>query len=124
MELKTIVLIAGIFFCSQVLAQSPTWTIQPNICVAQQKGDECLLTFSIETQNFSTEDFCLYLNGQLLSCSQQASFQQQTSVSIKQNSLIELKNSEQQTILSKTLRIKYFERQSRRRRIRPPWSLF
>ena len=122
--MKTIVLIAGIFFCSQVLAQSPTWTIQPNICVAQQKGDECLLTFSIETQNFSTEDFCLYLNGQLLSCSQQASFQQQTSVSIKQNSLIELKNSEQQTILSKTLRIKYFERQSRRRRIRPPWSLF
>ena len=124
MELRVIILVAGIFFCSQVCAQTPAWTIQPNICVAQRVGDECQLTFSIETQNTPSELLCLFLDGQLLTCSQQAYFHKKTSISIKQNALIELRNKAQQTILSKTLLIKYLEPHNQRRRIRPPWSLF
>ena len=124
MELRVIILVAGIFFCSKVCAQTPAWTIQPNICVAQRVGDECQLTFSIETQNTPSELLCLFLDGQLLTCSQQAYFHKKTSISIKQNALIELRNKAQQTILSKTLLIKYLEPHNQRRRIRPPWSLF
>jgi len=124
MELRAIVLIAGIFFCSKVSAQTPAWTIQPNICVAQRVGDECQLTFSIETQNMPSEPLCLFLDGQLLHCSQQAYFYKETSILIKKNALIELKNRAQKTILSKQLLIKYREPHEQRRRIRPPWSLF
>jgi hypothetical protein len=124
MELRAIVLIAGVFFCSMVSAQTPAWTIQPNICVAQRVGDECQLTFSIQTQNMPSEKLCLFLDGQLLNCSQQAYFYKETSILIKKNALIELKNRAQQTILSKKLLIKYHESNEQRRRIRPPWSLF
>jgi hypothetical protein len=124
MELRAIVLIAGIVFCSHVSAQTPEWIIQPNICVAQRVGDECKLTFRIETQNMPTELLCLFLDGQLLSCSQQAYFYKKISITIKQNVLIELKNKAQKTILSKKLLIKYLEPHEHRRRIRPPWSLF
>jgi hypothetical protein len=124
MELRAIVLIAGVFFCSMVSAPTPAWTIQPNICVAQRVGDECQLTFSIQTQNMPSEKLCLFLDGQLLNCSQQAYFYKETSILIKKNALIELKNRAQQTILSKKLLIKYHESNEQRRRIRPPWSLF
>ena len=124
MELRAIVLIAGIIICSKVSAQAPAWTIQPNICVAQRVGDACQLTFSIDTQNMPSEPFCLFLEGQLLNCSQQAYFYKEISISIKKNSLMELKNKAHKTILSKQLRIKYLEPREQRRRIRPPWSLF
>lgn len=123
MELRVVVLIAGIIFCSKISAQAPAWTIQPNICVAQRVGDECLLTFSIDTQNMPSEQLCLFLDGQLLTCSQQAYFYKEISIWIKKNALIELKNKAQKTVLSKTLLIKYRE-SNERRRIRPPWSLF
>jgi hypothetical protein len=122
--LRAIVLIAGMVFCSNLSAQTPAWTIQPNICVAQRVGDECQLTFSIETQSTPSELLCLFLEGELLTCSQQAYFHKKISISIKQNTLIELRNRAQQTILSKTLLIKYIEPNDQRRRIRPPWSLF
>ena len=125
MELRKAVLVAGVFFCSSnVSAQAPAWTIQPNICVAQKVGDECQLNFSIETHNMPSELLCLFLDGQLLSCSKQAYFFKKVPITIKQNVLIELKNKAQKTILSKKLLIKYLEPQEQRRRIRPPWSLF
>lgn len=114
----------SIFFYSKVSAHSPAWTIQPNICVAQRVGDTCQLTFSIETRNMPSEQLCLFLDGQLLNCSQQAYFYKETSILIKKNALIELKDSAQKTILSKELMIKYRESHEQRRRIRPPWSLF
>ncbi|MBU3004681.1 DUF3019 domain-containing protein [Paraglaciecola arctica] len=123
MELRTIVIIAGIIFCRNLSAETPAWTIQPNICVAQRVGDECQLTISIETQNMPSEKLCLYLDGKLLNCSQRAYFYNATSVLIKKNALIELKNKAQETILSKKLLIKYLDPQQRRR-VRPPWSLF
>jgi hypothetical protein len=124
MDLRATVFVAGIFFCSVLPAQTPAWTIQPNICVAQRVGDACQLTFSIETQSVPSGLLCLFLDGQLLTCSQQAYFHKKTSILIKKNALIELKNMAQQTVLSKTLLIKYLEPHNQRRRIRPPWSLF
>lgn len=121
--MRVVVLIAGIIWCSEVSAQTPSWTIQPNICVAQRVGDECLLTFSINTQYMPSEQLCLYLDGELLSCSKQAYFYKEISVRIKKKARLELKNKEQKTVLSKTLLIKYRE-SNERRRIRPPWSLF
>jgi hypothetical protein len=124
MELRVLVIFCSIFFCNEIAAQGPAWTIQPNICVAQRIGDECKLTFTIKTQNMPSELLCLFLDGQLLTCSQQAYFYKKTSISIKKNALIELKNKAQKTILSKKLLIKYLEPHEQRRRIRPPWSLF
>jgi hypothetical protein len=124
MELRVLVIFCSIFFCNEIAAQKPAWTIQPNICVAQTIGDECQLTFTIETQNMPSELLCLFLDGQLLTCSQQAYFHKKTFISIKKNTLIELKNKAQKTILSKKLLIKYLEPHDQRRRIRPPWSLF
>jgi len=71
-----------------------------------------------------SELLCLFLDGQLLTCSQQAYFHKDTTISIKKNALIELKNKAQKTILYKKLQIKYLEPYDQRRRIRPPWSLF
>jgi hypothetical protein len=124
MELKIIVLVVGIIFCSEVSAKTPAWTIQPNICVAQRVSDECQLTFNIETQNMPKERLCIFHDGQRLTCSQQAYFNKKISVSIKQNTRIELKDMAHKILLSKTLLIKYLEPPNQRRRIRPPWSLF
>ena len=124
MGLRAIALIASVFLCSNISAQTPAWTIQPSMCIAQKVGDECQLTFIIETQTMPSELLCLFLDGKLLTCSQQAYFHKKTSISIKQDALLELKNKTQQIILSKTLRIKYLEPHKQRRRIRPPWSLF
>jgi hypothetical protein len=98
--------------------------LQPNICVAQKIGDECQFNLSIESKNMPLELLCLFLDGQLLTCSQQAYFPGKISILIQQNALLELKNKVQKTILSKTLQIKYIEPPEQRRRVRPPWSLF
>lgn len=124
MELRIIVLLCCIFFCDNIAAQAPAWMLQPNICIAPKAGDKCQLSLSIETQNIPTELFCLFLDGQLLTCSQQAYFPQKVFVSIQQDALLELKNKAQKTILTKKLLIKYLEHHEQRRRIRPPWSLF
>jgi hypothetical protein len=124
MELKITILFCSLFFCNKITATIPAWTIQPNVCIAQKIGDPCELTFNIETQNMPSELLCLFLDGELLSCSQQAYFYKKTSISISQNALIELKNKAQKTILSKRLLIKYIEPHEQRRRIRAPWSLF
>lgn len=124
MELRVIVLFYSIFFCNQIAAQSPAWTLQPNICIAQKMGDECQLSLSIDTKNMPAELLCLFLDGKLLSCSQQAYFPHKVPISIQQDTLLELKNKAQKTILSKKLRIKYLAEHEQRRRIRPPWSLF
>lgn len=124
MELRAIVLFCSVFFCNQIAAKSPVWTLQPNVCIAQKVGDECELNLSIETDNMPAELFCLFLDGQLLVCSLKAYFPREISIMIKQDALLELKNKTQTTILSKQLLIKYLEPQDQRRRIRPPWSLF
>jgi len=124
MELRVIAIVAGIFFCSDVSAQTPAWSIQPNICVAQRVGDECQLTFRIETQNMPAEPLCLFLDGQLINCSKNSYVSKETSISINKNVLIELKNKAQKTIVSKKLLVKYLDLHDHRRRVRPPWSLF
>ena len=124
MELRIFVLLCSIFFCDKIAAHSPTWTLQPNICVAPKVGDKCQLSLSIKTKNIPTELFCLFLDGQLLTCSQQAYFPQKVTISIRQDALLELKNKQHKTVLTKKLLIKYFEPQDKRRRIRAPWSLF
>ena len=122
--MRAIVLFCSIFFCNKIAAQIPAWTLQPNVCVAQKIGDECQLSLSIETANMPAELFCLFLDGQLLRCSQKAYFPRKMSILIQQDALLELKNKKQKTILSKKLQIKYLEPNDQRRRIRPPWSLF
>ena len=124
MELRVIVLFCSIFFCNQIAAQSPAWTLQPNICVAHKVGDECQLSLSIETKNMPAELLCLFIDSQLLTCSQQAYFPHKVSILIQKDTLLELKNKAHKTILSKKLLIKYLESHDQRRRIRPPWSLF
>jgi hypothetical protein len=82
------------------------------------------LSLSIKTEHMPSELLCLFLDGKLLSCSRQAYFPRKISISIKQDTMLELKNKAQKTILSKKLMIKYLEPHDQRRRIRPPWSLF
>ena len=122
--MRIIVLIWGVFFCNKIAAHAPAWRLQPNICVAPKAGDECQLSLSIETENIPTDLFCLFLDGQLLICSQQAYFPKKVFISIQDDALLELKNKSQKTILTKKLLIKYLEPYVQRRRIRPPWSLF
>jgi len=124
MELRAVLLFCSIFFCNKIAAQRPVWTLQPNVCVAQKVGDECQLSLNIETENMPTELLCLFLDGQLLTCSRQAYFPRKVFISIQQDALLELKNKAQKIILSKKLLIKYLEPHDQRRRIRPPWSLF
>jgi hypothetical protein len=124
MELRILVLFCSIFFCNEIAAQRPAWTLQPSVCVAQKVGDECQLNLNIETKNMPSELLCLFLDGQLLTCSRMAYFPQNISISIQQDALLELKNKAQQILLSKKLLIKYLESQEQRRRVRPPWSLF
>jgi hypothetical protein len=124
MELRAIVLICSIFFCNKIAAEIPAWTLQPNVCVAQKVGDKCQLNLNIETENMPAELLCLFIDGQILTCSRLAYFPRKISISIQQDALLELKNKAQQTILSKRLLIKYLEPHNQRRRVRPPWSLF
>ena len=122
------VLFCSIFFCNKIAAhtstQKPAWILQPNVCVAQKAGNECTLSLSIKTKNMPAELLCLFIDGQLLSCSQQAYFPRKIFISIQQDTLLELKDKKQKTILSKNLLIKYIKPNNQRRRIRPPWSLF
>lgn len=124
MELRVIALFCSIFFCNKIAAQPPAWTLQPSVCIAQKRGDECQLNLNIETENMPSEQLCLFLDGQLLTCSRLAYFPKEISIAIQQDALLELKNKSQKVLLSKHLLIKYPKSTTQRRRIRPPWSLF
>jgi hypothetical protein len=124
MELKKSFILVSIFFCHKIAAQTPAWTLQPSICVAQKTGDVCNLLLNIETKHLPTESLCLFLNGQILRCAHQGIFPKEINVAIRSQAIIELKDKQQKTLLSKTLKIKYLESQTLRRRVRPPWSLF
>jgi hypothetical protein len=140
MELRAMLLFCSILFCNKIAAdksahtpapapapapaQTPAWILQPNVCIAQKVDSECALSLSIKTKNMPTEILCLYLDEQLLACSQQAYFPRKIYISIQQDTLLALKNKAHKTILSKKLLIKYSEPNKQRRRIRQPWSLF
>lgn len=128
MELRVLVLFCSIFLsdqsAAQVSAQPPSWTVQPSVCIAQQPGDLCELIVKIETKNMPSELLCLFLDEQLLACSQQGYFSRKVWVEIERDALLELRNQSQSIKLSKKLLIKYFKAKEQRRRIRPPWSLF
>lgn len=98
--------------------------MQPIVCVAQNVGDECQLNLNIQTENMPSEQLCLFLDGQLLTCSRMAYFPKEIPIAIQQDALLELKNKSQKILLSKKLLIKYLKSTDLRRRVRPPWSLF
>jgi hypothetical protein len=103
---------------------TPAWTIQPNVCIAENTGDQCQIILNINTQNIPVGVHCLVLGGRRLTCAEQGRFPDNIKIVLKQNTLLELKNRQNDTILSQALSIKYQQRPPTRRRIRNPWSIF
>lgn len=100
------------------------WTIQPNVCIAENAGEQCQIILNINTQNIPEGVHCLFLDSRQLACAEQGSFPDNIKIILKQNTLLELKNRQNHTLLSQTLSIKYQQRPPMRRRIRNPWSIF
>jgi hypothetical protein len=107
-----------------VVAQTPTWIIQPSICIATNIGDECQFQFSIKTKNIPPVRHCLFIDGRQNICRLAGDFEQKISISSKESSLLELKSQRGETILSQMLVIKYQDNKKQRRRVRAPWSIF
>ncbi len=122
--MRLVVVILSIFFSETIAANTPAWSVQPHICISQQLGEACQLTFNIETENMPNKPLCLFIDGQLLQCAQAAKFTEAITVTIQQDALLELKNSAQHTLVSHPLQLKFFATKTRRKRVRPPWSLF
>lgn len=124
MDLKIIAIVIGIFFCSEIAALQPAWSIQPTICIAQKPGDSCELTFDITFTDLPDEFLCLYVNTQKHTCASRSEFPRKVTVTIDKKSTVELKSAALNTLLSENLLIKYQQSNNQRRRVRPPWSLF
>ncbi|MGJ8679327.1 DUF3019 domain-containing protein [Paraglaciecola sp.] len=102
----------------------PAWVIQPNVCIAKEAGDVCKMIIHVKTENLPANLYCLFLDNQKIACSKQGEFLNQIPIEITQNGLLQLKNKDNQTVLTHTLSVKYQQLSKTRRRVRNPWSIF
>ncbi|MDU0353889.1 DUF3019 domain-containing protein [Paraglaciecola aquimarina] len=119
-----ILLTISFLYHLDAVAQTPQWTVQPSVCITNSIGSSCQLTIKITTQNLPANKHCIFLDGQQIQCSINGYSGQNVTLNIKQAARLELRNHNQQTVLTQTLSIKYQNVPTMRRRIRNPWSIF
>ena len=112
------------FRCESANAAFPTWRVQPSVCVTQVLGNACSFTVTIDTENLSDEKYCLYLQEKKLHCFANRSAILEVAITLTAQSILLLKDINENIILSHILTVKSVARQKHRQRIRSPWSIF
>lgn len=106
------------------IAQNLNWQVQPSVCISENVGDTCELDLEVLLTDVPPGRYCLFLAETLLRCASAVEFPQKMTVSISNNSQLNLVNTAQQILLSQTLIVKSRQASVQRRRLRNPWSLF
>lgn len=104
--------------------QSLCWQVTPQVCLVDKQQQLCQLELSLSWQSHLQQSLCVYLDQQQLSCwSNQQQGQYHATVSLAGSALLQLRNLNQQVLLSQPLNV--LSRQpERRRRLVAPWSVF
>ena len=110
--------------CESVSAAFPTWRVQPSVCVTQVLGSACTFTVTIDAANLSDQEHCLYFQEKKLRCFANRAAILEVAITLTEQSILELKDLNENVILSHTLTVKSVAKQKHRQRIRSPWSLF
>lgn len=122
--MKHSLLILTLLWSKCGLAKTPSWTVQPNICIAQKVGETCHIELVITTQNLQSGVYCLFIGSKKVICSQKGGLPRKLALSYSENISLVLKDKTGSQVLSHNLSIKYIEAKKYRRRIRNPWSIF
>jgi hypothetical protein len=110
----------GAMLCQQPLC----WQVTPQVCLVDRQQQLCQLELSLSWQSQQQQSLCVYLDQQQLSCwltQQQGHYK--TTVGLAGPAILQLRDLNQQVLLSQHLTV--LSRQpERRRRLVAPWSVF
>jgi hypothetical protein len=108
----------------RVCQQPLCWQVTPQVCLVDRHQQLCQLELSLSWQSQQQQSLCVYLDQQQLSCwLTQQQGQYKTKVGLAGPAILQLRDLNQQVLLSQHLNV--LSRQpERRRRLVAPWSVF
>lgn len=122
---KSGLFILGVFFvCQPASAVSPSWKINPKVCLASEMVDQCEMILKISFADLPAGEYCLYQDDVKIECFAMRNPPSQQKISYRQTTQLSLRNEAGTELLSQRLTVKARQRQAVKRRVRQPWSLF
>lgn len=113
-----------LFFSVPDSHATPSWQVNPNICVTKKLGDVCALQAQIIVRDIPEGKYCLYQNEAMLQCWSSSPQKHLITLSYAEDMRLSLVDEAGNTILEQQFTIKGRSAPLTRRRVRQPWSLF
>lgn len=99
-----------------------TWSVTPNTCIAESKGDTCGITIHVALKRHISGEHCLFLDGQKLKCYVQFPNELHHYLTLESTAILTLLNKAGLSIAEQRIVVQYIK--NKRRRTRAPWSVF
>lgn len=103
---------------------SARFSVFPNECITAQKGEICILPITLTYPEMSSSEHCLHINNRLLGCWLPDKLPTDLSIELYADSTLTLMSEDENKAPFVTLKVKYRQASTHRRRVRNPWSLF
>lgn len=100
------------------------WTIEPNECLVDTPEAFCETTITFTLQTASEQNMCVYEEQRLISCFTPEATTLQVTMKINRPVVFTLKDEAEQVVSSGTIAYTVINQNPKRRRVKPPWSLF
>lgn len=117
-------IVALLFYCQPADAVSPTWKVNPKVCLIKSLSETCNMLLQIALSDLPSGKYCLYQNDRKLRCFEVDDTYFEQTVSYNDNALLSLRDQSGKALLSQQLTVKARQNQTVKRRVRQPWSLF
>ena len=101
-----------------------SWQVQPKVCIVEKLGDSCEMALSIVTKGLEQGEYCYFNNDQLMHCKSFIHPNDTITVRFSGLTVLQLRDSQNNILLSHEMQVKARNSRSQTRRVRQPWSLF
>lgn len=122
---KSGLFLLGLLFASQpASAISPSWIINPKVCLASEIADQCEMLLKITFADLPAGEYCLFQDGIEIKCFAMQKAPSQQKIRYRETTSLSLRDEYGIELLHQKLSVKARQRQTVKRRVRQPWSLF
>ncbi|GAC15410.1 DUF3019 domain-containing protein [Aliiglaciecola lipolytica] len=115
----------GVMTClSNAWGETPSWSVQPKVCIVENLGDLCEMELSLSFHGLEPGKYCYFQDQTRLNCWSGSAQQTTLLIRFTKDTVLYLKSAQGNVILSHKMDIKARASNKQVRRVRQPWSLF
>ena len=105
-------------------AFADVWAIEPNECLVDTTEDFCETAITFTLHATPAQRICVYEKQRLIACFPPDAKTMQITMKINRPVVFTLKDQTEQVISSGTIAYTVINQNPKRRRVKPPWSIF